>query len=112
MRILKLLISLAVITAAVAWLTRPDEAAAESELKTQLIAALERLDLDCGAGATAAMLCKVNLNDCYEFTRAAIATEFEDRTFYTLFRATGFGEGYSCIGAFTRFMCSANPDAA
>ncbi|WP_371227840.1 hypothetical protein [Roseovarius sp. 2305UL8-3] len=111
MRLLKLLISLAVIAAIAAWLTRPDEAAAEAELKTQLIEALDRLETDSDAGTAAAVLCKVNLDECYEFTRAAITTEYEDRTFYSVFRAEGFGEGYSCIGAFTKFVCSANSDA-
>ncbi len=106
MRLLKFLIGLAVIAAVAAWLTRPDEAAAEAEMKKQLIAALERLDLEPGAGAAAALICKANVDDCYEFTRAGIETTFEDRTFYSVFRATGFGEGYSCIGAFTKFICS------
>jgi len=108
MRLLKLLIGLVLVASVAAWLTRPDEAAAEAEMKSRLLAALDRLDLKPGAGAAAALLCKVNVEECYEFTRASMATEFEDRTFYTVFRAEGFGEGFSCIGAFTRYVCSGN----
>lgn len=106
MRLLKFLIVMGALAIAAAWLTNPDEDAAEAELKTQVIQALQDLDLKPGAGELAAALCKMKLEDCYAVTRAAITTQFEDRTFYSVFRAEGFDSQISCIGAFTTFLCS------
>lgn len=108
MRFFGFLIVLAGLAAGVAFVTKPGEAAAEAELREQVMTAVARRDLGEGQSTAqnlALAACKLRPNDCYDLLRSGIETTFTDHVLYVQFGLTGFDRQATCYGAFTRFYC-------
>ncbi len=108
MRILGFLLVLGALAAGVAYVTKPDEAAAEATLREQVMLAVAKRQLGEGQSTAqnlALAACKLRPNDCYDLLRSGIDTAFIDRGVFVQFDLTGFERQATCYGAFTRFFC-------
>lgn len=104
LRLIALLIAVGLLAA---WLTRPDAAEAESEIRATLLDALAREDLAGKDAVTSGALmgCRLSPENCYDLVRSGLETTFEDHTFYALVTISGFQRRATCYGAFTTFIC-------
>lgn len=108
MRFVGILCVSAVVIAAAAYLTKPEEADAEAALREQLMMAVAREELGAGrtAGENLALAaCKLRPNDCYDLVRSGMETGFTDHVLYVRFTMSGFERAATCYGAFLRFYC-------
>jgi hypothetical protein len=105
---MRLLILLIIVTAAAAYLTRPDEADAEARLRKEVMVAVATRELGEG-GSTGDKLalaaCKLAPGDCYDLLRSAMELTVTDRVLFTQVVLTGFEKRATCYGLFTTFVC-------
>ncbi|MGY9048351.1 hypothetical protein P775_16280 [Puniceibacterium antarcticum] len=104
---LRLILLLVAVGLLGAWLTRPSEDQAKSEMRATIIATLTTEDTNGKDPVTSAALmgCRMNPEGCYDLVSSGLKTTYEDRTFYSVFTATGFDRSATCYGAFTKFTC-------
>lgn len=108
MRLIRLLIVLAVVVAAAAYVTRPGPAAFDAMLDAAIRDRVASTDIGAGGEALptiALAACKLRPTDCVAIVRQSVEVTFEQRLFTTRARVEGFGRSTICTGAFTRFFC-------
>ena len=101
------LIIVLVLVLGAAWLTKPDEADAETVLREQVMMAVAKEELGRGrsTGETLALAaCKLRPSDCYDLLRSGLDVTYADQTLFLKVELSGFERRATCYGAFTRFF--------
>ncbi|WP_146586919.1 hypothetical protein [Puniceibacterium confluentis] len=104
LRLFALLMALGLLAA---WLTRPHEALAETELRAVILDALATEDIKGKDAATslALMGCRLDPGACYDLVRSALDTHYDDRIVYAVVTVSGFSRRARCYGIFATFVC-------
>lgn len=109
MRRLMVLLGIAIVVCAAAWVMKPGPEQIEAQLDSALRARVNNQDIaqQSDALSTAALIgCKLRPDDCVALLRRGIELTIEDRTLYTRIGVSGFDQTATCYGAFGRFWCT------
>lgn len=103
----KFLLGMLTMAAIGAWATNPGLEDAETELKRQVLSALDSQSLGSGSGldAAAVLACRVNRETCFDLVRTGIDITLDDRQLYSRYDIAGFGRSAVCYGLYTTFWC-------
>lgn len=110
MRLIKLLVTIAVIGGIAALFTKPDAADFDAFLTKavqQRAAAAQVGNTEDSALKTAALVgCKLRPGDCAALVREAVDVTVDEQLLWTQFSVRGLGRETECTGAFTRIWCA------